>query len=176
MVMEEIWKAASGWEGFYEVSNMGRARSLDRLARHAKGGYQKIKGQLLKNCYHDFGYVVWGFSANGKQKAVYAHIVMLETFKGKSPCGMQACHNDGNPRNCRIDNLRWDTVQSNNDDKKIHGTTGRGTKNAGSKLTESDVIAIRNAKGVNREIAKPYGIHPDTVSLIKRRRRWGWLQ
>lgn len=174
--MEEIWKAAYGWEGFYDVSTHGRARSVSRLARHAKGGTQKIVGQILKPCFHDFGYVVWGFSSNGKQCIVYAHTVILQTFVGLRPDGFQACHNDGDPRNCNLDNLRWDTVQSNNNDKKIHGTTGRGSKNPGSKLTEADVIAIRSASGLNRDIAKPYGIHPDTVSLIKTRRRWGWLQ
>jgi hypothetical protein len=175
MVMEELWKPAAGWEGFYEVSTLGRARSVDRLARHAKGGHQRIKGKILKDCYHDFGYVLWGFSANGNQRAVYAHIVMLETFVGKRPNGMQACHNDGNPKNCRLDNLRWDTVQANNDDKKIHGTTKRGEQNHGAKLTSEDVLHIRQAKGTCREISKNYGIHPDTVSLIKTKRRWSWL-
>jgi flavin-dependent thymidylate synthase len=50
---------------------------------------------------------------------------MLESFVGQAPDGTQACHNDGNPLNNTLENLRWDTAQGNADDRVRDGATAR---------------------------------------------------
>jgi hypothetical protein len=173
--MEEVWKTIEGYEDSYQISTLGRVRSLDRSRRHAKGGLFRIRGKVLKNLRHQFGYPFVRLCKDSVYSNHYIHTLVLESFVGKRPEGMQACHNDGNAENSCLENLRWDTVANNNKDKVKHGTIKRGEQNRGSKLTEEQVRAIRAATGINREIAMPYGIHPDTVSLIKTRRRWSWL-
>jgi len=63
-------------------------------------------------------------------------------FKNKRPDGYQCCHNDGNPHNNRIENLRWDTPKGNNLDKIRHGTSGRGEKNPMAKIRNHEAMVI----------------------------------
>jgi hypothetical protein len=110
----------------------------------------------------------------------YAHRVMCELVHGDPPSPThQAAHNCGqghlgcvNPHH-----LRWDTTQGNADDRVIHGTENKGSRNGQAKLTEDDVIAIRKLLGheTQRKIANRFGVSRVTVSDIARGRRWGWL-
>jgi hypothetical protein len=56
-------------------------------------------------------------------RTIRVHQAVLLAFIGPRPEGMQGCHGDGNPRNNRLDNLRWDTREANEMDKLRHGTT-----------------------------------------------------
>lgn len=101
--------------------------------------------------------------------------VMLETFVGPCPVGMEGCHNDGNPANNRLSNLRWDTGSANQHDRTIHGTDCRGSKNHAAKLTVAQVIEIRseaNAGIARKIIAKKHGVSLSTVAAIIVRRKW----
>ena len=60
---------------------------------------------------------------------------------------MVCCHNDGDPANNHLENLRWDTYQSNEADKLRHGTRRLGSATGGSKLREEEVLEIRRRKG-----------------------------
>jgi hypothetical protein len=68
--------------------------------------------------------------------------MILESFMGLCPEGMEACHNDGNRTNNRLLNLRWDTPKGNCADRKKHGTNPAGERNPKAKLTEFDVLEI----------------------------------
>jgi hypothetical protein len=69
-------------------------------------------------------------------------------FRGPCPPGMEACHNNGDPTDNRLCNLRWDTHANNEADKIRHGTYFirarlKGERNGNSKLTEEEVRLIR---------------------------------
>ena len=90
---------------------------------------------------------------------------------------MQGCHNDGNYRNNRLENLRWDTMKSNFKDRDRHGRTARGEKNGGgSKLTENDVREIRRSYAEcemsQLDLGYKYGVSNVTISAIIRRKLW----
>jgi predicted XRE-type DNA-binding protein len=157
--MEE-WKDIVGFEGIYEISNHGQVRSKIT---------NKIKKQTINKATKRPYLGLW---VNNKQTIVKPHRLVLTAFIGKCPKGMEGCHNDGNPFNNHIDNLRWDTPKNNHADKVKHGTTNRGEKCAKAKLTIEQVNAIRQDNRLQKEIAKEYGVQQSLVSRIKNNVRW----
>jgi hypothetical protein len=71
------------------------------------------------------------------------HSVVLETFVGPRPVGMQIRHLDGDSRNNHVANLRYGTAKENGEDRRKHGTVARGSKNGNSKLSHDQVRMIR---------------------------------
>lgn len=106
----------------------------------------------------------------------YVHTLVLEAFIGPRPDGMHGCHSpDPNPSNCRLSNLRWDTPSANNRDKEQHGTHQVGQRNPRAKLTDANVLDIRErcaAGGSCKSVAKDFGVSSVLVSMIKRRKIW----
>jgi len=88
---------------------------------------------------------------------------------------MEACHNDGDPANNRLENLRWDTRRNNHADKLRHGTHNRGSRHHCAKLSEGQALAIRSDPRSLSQIASSYGITRQNVSSIKRLKSWSWL-
>lgn len=111
----------------------------------------------------------------------YAHRYICERTYGSPPTiSHQAAHSCGNGHlGCVNPNhIRWATRSENYADCLIHGTHVRGTRHGMSRLTEDDIREIRNIpKSMTLiEIGRIFGIAPQTVSKIRRRERWGWLQ
>lgn len=173
--MDEIWKPVYGYDGLYEVSSTGDVRSVDRIATHQMGGPLKLRGKKLSVHVNPKGYCTYALCRHGKLKTFAAHTLVLEAFVGPRPEGQEACHLDGNRQNPRLDNLRWDTRVENQRDRLVHGTDIRGEKHPKCKLTEEQVQSIRNDSRPIRVIGPEYGIHPATVTIIKKRRNWKWL-
>jgi NUMOD4 motif/HNH endonuclease len=175
--MNEIWLPIPGFEGAYEVSNLGRVRSLDRLIKSGRTtgknkGWQTTRGRILKTPPNSFGYP---HTQLGRGNTRQVHSLVLLAFRGPPPAGANGCHNDGNPANCQLDNLRWDTQANNLRDKVTHGTNTVGEKNGVSKLTEAQLVAIHADRRSRRDIAAAYGISEHHVSGIRRRRTWKHL-
>jgi hypothetical protein len=86
---------------------------------------------------------------SGRSIFLPVHRLVLEAFVGPCPIGMECCHNDGDPTNNRLENLRWDTHRANGRDASLHGVlTGkcRGESHGQSKLSEGDVAEIRRLR------------------------------
>lgn len=114
----EIWKPVPGFEGIYEVSNMGQLRSLDRVLSSGR----RWKGRILKQSLTWNGYFYLNLSKDGIYYRRYLHRLVLEAFVGPSPEGMEACHENGVRGDNRPENLRWDTRTENVKDAIKHGT------------------------------------------------------
>ena len=102
------------------------------------------------------------------------HRLILETFVSKCPEGMQACHNNGNAQDNRIENLRWDTPKKNSNDRRIHGTSGAGEKNPMAKLTNFQVRLIRECKDLisAKDLSVYFGVATATINDIIKFRIW----
>lgn len=125
--MSETWKPIPGWEGAYEVSDQGRVRSLPRAVRHYRGGASRRGGRILRpGVVRDYERVV--LQRDGRTKNVAVHRLVLTAFIGPCPPGMEACHGDGNRRNNRLSNLRWDTKAANCRDRTTHGGSPNARK------------------------------------------------
>jgi hypothetical protein len=99
------------------------------------------------------------------------HRLILETFVGPCPEGHETLHLDDNPRNNRLENLRWGTRKEN------HSTIRwrRGEANGHSKLTEDDVRAIRASTESNCALARRLGVADTSISRIRNHKTWKHL-
>ncbi|MDA5386973.1 NUMOD4 motif-containing HNH endonuclease [Loigolactobacillus backii] len=164
----EKWKDIPGYEGRYQASDLGRIRSLDRVQQTKKGS-RHYKGKLLRpGRYSKAGHVsvVLGHGENGKP----VHRLVTLAFLGPRPEGADICHNNGDPTDNRLVNLRYDSRTENILDVYRQGRAWR-------KLSKADVIKIKHLlptqSGV--EIAKRFGVTPTIVSAIKHNRIFWWV-
>jgi len=118
---DELWLPIPGFEGFYEVSNQGRVRSLGRRVVYADGSVHTHPGKLLRQSICKMGRHRVDLRANGKRSNRLVHRLVLEAFVGPCPPGMECCHFDDNPSNNCLDNLRWGTRMENFDDRARNG-------------------------------------------------------
>lgn len=161
--MIETWKAVVGYEGLYEVSDHGRVRNSRNGALKSQNK-DKEDNRMRVMLYRE-----------GKQKCAKVHRLVLIAFVGPNPLGYECCHNDGNPQNNMLRNLRWDTAANNQADRAKHGTSNRGEQCAAAKLTEAQALAIINDPRKQKIIAAEYGILQNAVSRIKSGKRWAHL-
>lgn len=122
MSVEEEWRAVPGWEGLYEVSSFGRVRSLDRFVASSRGHQQMRRGRVLKPPLDRGGRRFVGLHRDGQVTQCKVYKLVLEAFVGPRPERFDACHNDGNQLNDRLDNLRWASRSDNMLDAVKHGT------------------------------------------------------
>ena len=127
--MEE-WRDIKGYEGLYQVSNMGRVKGLERISKHSKGGNKTIKEKILKGTLNDNRYLMVGLSKNGKTKRFLIHRLVGEAFisnPNKLPC---IDHINTIATDNRAENLKWCTQKDNcnNELSKKHISENRKGK------------------------------------------------
>jgi hypothetical protein len=170
---EEIWRPVADWEGLYEVSNLGRVRSLDRLASNGR----RYRGKLLTSVLDSSGYLIVRLSEGGKCKNGYIQRMVLRAFVGEPPEGMECAHLDGTRTNNRINNLAWVSIKENASHRKLHGSenTAVGEACRHAKLTVGDVSRIREAAlfgACRADLAAMYSVSCQTISDISTRKSW----
>lgn len=119
---QECWRAVPGYQGFYEVSDAGRIRSLERRVRGPRGSTQRCPGVFLSDKPDHYGYHYVDLSRDRRRRRVGVHILVLEAFVGPCPPGMECLHGNGNSMDNRLCNLSWGTHGENNLDQVRHGT------------------------------------------------------
>lgn len=111
--MEEIWKPIVGWEGLYEVSNLGNVRSVDRYVMQ-RDYVRFCKGKMLKPTLHKTNYYIVTLRNSGIQKVSKVHQLVMNTFNPKpSNQKLEINHIDGDKKNNRLENLEWCTHKEN---------------------------------------------------------------
>ena len=181
MTAAEQWREIPGYKDYYEVSNRGRVRSLDRRVWKGVKGWHPLRGKILRGGKHPYGYPQFGLSQHGKVRRRAAHKLVLEAFVGPCPEGLEACHRDGDPTNNRLKNLYWGTHSENVKDAVRHGThvDNRGQRHGMSKLSEKDVRQVRQLlrQGhlTQKEIAERFGVGRANISSIHRGKSWSHI-
>lgn len=158
----EIWKDVVSYDGKYQVSSLGNVR--------------KASGQLMNQHDNDGYQLVFLIKKGTKSCGKYVHRLMLEAFVGLCPDGYESCHDNGIRFDNKIENLRWDTKESNWEDKRKHGTAFCGPTHPNSKFSYGCIERIRdmNACGVpSKDIASWFDVCTEHINLVLRRRRWG---
>lgn len=111
---EEIWKDFKGYEGLYQVSNLGRVKSLERTFLDKIGHKQHIKERILKPKTDRNGYLRVGLSnGNGKPKTLSVHRLVCQAFHKNPENKPSVNHIDENKVNNTASNLEWCTVKEN---------------------------------------------------------------
>lgn len=160
--MTETWRPVVGLEDQYEVSNYGRVRNIKRGGRLLKPYAQANSGHLS---YRSLG---------GRGKSLrLAHRLVYEAFVGPIPEGLVVRHLDGNPVNNSPQNLCLGTQRDN-----IHDIYSYGKKCGPGKFHADEVAEIRaklSAGARNIDLAKEYGVSPQTIYNIKHRKTFDYL-
>ena len=169
--MTETWKDVPGYEGKYQVSDLGRVRSLPhkvRVVAHGTEATRMSPGRILRPGPRSSGHLTVSLGRHNSQQV---HQLVMRAFVGPRPDGMEVCHNDGDPTNNALDNLRYDTRAENIIDVMRQGKRWRSA-------TIEDARRIRKmlAAGMTgREVAKATGLSVYVVSNIKTGRTFSWL-
>ena len=174
--MRELWHPVVGWEDLYLVSSLGRIKSQDRITstigRWGTPQRNHYKGKIIKPVKASGHYRV-RLARDGSAFTKMVHQLVLEAFVGPRPDGLIACHGPRGQWCNELSNLSWGTYsQNNNADRLRDGTDHRGEKGPMTKLTQSQVDAIRIDSRFQSEIAKDYGIKQPQVSRIKNTICW----
>lgn len=110
--MKEIWKSINDFEEYYQISNLGRIKSLDRLTRIGTTNFIK-KGKILKQQQNSRGYMRITLKGKNTTKRFFIHRLVAEHFVYKPEGCNIVNHLDCNPKNNRADNLEWTTPKGN---------------------------------------------------------------
>lgn len=114
--MQEIWKDIDGYEGYYQISNLGRVKSLSRKIYKSNGEFYRTKTEKIKvpKTTKD-GYNAITLSVNCKNKTFSIHSLVANAFivKPNSKDFLEINHIDANRKNNNVDNLEWVTHKEN---------------------------------------------------------------
>ena len=114
------WREIKGYEGYYEVSDTGLVRSLDRIVPDEKSGYKTLKGNLMKlsetrnNKRAGRGYYVVNLRKEHTSKVTPVHRLVAEAFLPNENNLPTVNHKDGNKHNNTVENLEWASYSANN--------------------------------------------------------------
>ena len=175
------WRKIRGYPS-YDINEFGEIRSWRKKPcswRHPdriKGRRQKPKP--LTGCIIKHGYKKYTLrDKNGVKQQLLCHRLVAFSFLGNppSPHHTDVAHNDGNPSNNHVSNLRWATHLDNQMDMRRHGTMQDGERCITCKLTKDQVIEIKNTPlkyGTGIVLAEKFGISTAQVSRIRSSTRW----
>lgn len=126
--MNEEWKDIPGYEGLYQVSNLGRVKSLAR--QYQTGAHNvtiSLPEVILKTKVRRTGYSLVTLNKDGVPKDAYVHRLVAQNFLANDDNLPYVNHKDGNPRNNHVENLEWCTPQYNTryNDAHIRGGKNR---------------------------------------------------
>lgn len=134
---DERWLPVPGYEGFYDVSSLGRVRSLPRT---------KTKGGILKPGRKGIGYQLVVLSRGQlPQVSTSVHVIVAAAFLGPCPPGMEVRHKNGDPADNQVSNLTYGTHAENMQDQILHGMNHNLNKThcpAGHEYTEENTKRI----------------------------------
>lgn len=173
----ERWLPVVGYEGLYEVSDLGRVRSLDRNVT-TRNGVRRYKGKILAMTPVN-GYPSVALSLVGKQDTRPVHQLVLEAFAGPRPAGQEGRHLNDVPADCRWpENLAWGTKKENFADRLVNGKGNRGERH-GVAVTNRETVAVVRARVAAGErqsdVAAQTGLTRANVWAIVHGKSWDWL-
>lgn len=175
----EQWKDIPGYEGFYQISNLGRVK------RTAAEKGTRIGRIVTPNKGGD-GYQTVRLSRNGVKKTYSTHRIVAIVWIDNHNNYKQVNHKNGNKLDPRAENLEWCTAKQN----MVHardvlgvtfstGTTIRGTDNGNSKLSDDDVVKIRElyetGRFTHRELAEIYGVNSSSITRAINKKSWNHI-
>lgn len=174
---EEVWYPVPGYEGLYDVSNMGRVRSNSRPSRNWRAEWM-TKPRIKKFTIASHGYLVARFTNQaGESKNIYLHSIMCTVFNGVQPEEDSTVnHKNGQKRDNRPENLEWVSQEDNTEHALEAGLAKRGSKHHFSKLTEENVRSILSDKRGCVKLGREYGVTPSAIKYIRQGKCWRHLQ
>ncbi|MFA7361987.1 MAG: NUMOD4 domain-containing protein [Candidatus Kapaibacterium sp.] len=175
--MEEIWKSIKGYEGFYEVSNLGRVKSLERRSKW-KNSSVRTNEKILKQCFDSKKYLMVLLTKETKKKFTKVSRLVAIAFIPNPENKPQVNHIDGIKINNNVENLEWCTNQENIWHAFRTGlmNSARGEGVSLHKLKEIDINRIRKMADSGYfsliAISKIYNVYPCTIRCVVIKKTW----
>lgn len=170
----ETWKDIKDYEGCYQVSNLGRVKSLERTVKRGTN-FLPIKERILKSYINTDGYLMVDLRKDGKRKTTRIHRIVGEAFITNLENKPEINHKDGIKINNEPENLEWCTHGENIKHAFKSGLrNNRGENNPRAKLTWKKVKEIRSLKGKFslRKLGKMYDIDSTVIGDIFNNKLW----
>ncbi|KHS77025.1 hypothetical protein QT13_01935 [Pectobacterium brasiliense] len=164
-------KDIPGYEGIYSITPEGKVWSNERVDSFGR----QVKGKWLKPAIHTKGYMQVTLFSDGVRRVQTIHRLVAKTFIPNPKGKLEVNHINGIKLDNRVENLEWATSTDNNRHALFTGlrVAAHGESKSQSKVTESDVVAIRASTGITqRELASMYGVNQQQISRIRRGENW----
>lgn len=180
-INEEIWKDIIGYEGFYQVSNLGRIKSLPRITARDERTIKILTGRILRlNRDERGGYLKVSLSKVGKTKKVNVHRIVALSFLENPNNLPQVNHINAIKIDNRVEDLEWVSRSDNSKHAYRMGLMSHFsifcTEKHYSKIRREDILKIRELYSerhkTQREIAIEFGLSQSQISAITTRRSW----
>lgn len=172
-LQKEVWKDIPNYEGMYQVSNLGRVKSLERFVYFNDTG-RTVKERILATRLNKSGYSISALCKGNKMEGKAVHRLVMLVFVGDSE--LEVNHINGVKTDNRLENLEYCTRSENNQHAYDTGLrkANKGEDNGLAKLTTADAERIKYGhKDINQSaIAKMYGVDKALISRIRLGKSW----
>ena len=128
--MGETWRPVVGYDGYYEVSDAGNVRSVERVAVRKNGRPHRVRSTIRKPKRLPKGHLMVTLVRDGHLSSHTVHKLVLEAFAGPRPPGCVSRHLNGDPAVNRLANLAWGTPSENQVDAVRHGAHHLASRDA----------------------------------------------
>ena len=168
-MMDERWLPVPGWEGRYEVSDLGRFRG--KPGRYRCNTWRIVRPQPTRK-----GYLKLAMWSGNRVRRKFAHRLVMLAFNGQCPPAMEINHINGVKTDNRLFNLEYVEPAENLKHARDVLRNIQGSGNHKAKLSEADVSSIRVLRGMYgigaQTVAEMFGVHPGTISGIVLGKTW----
>ena len=180
MIKVEEWRAIPGYEGFYEVSNLGRVKSLQRVIERSNGRLHTIKDKIRSLPISGNGYLAIVLYKLGHEKTWHVHTLVALAFIGPQPAESEVRHGPGGRLDNSVENLSYGTYSEQYLDKLRDGTALLGDRSPLAKLTAEKVLLARKLvkagpRGTLQRLADEWKVSNGALSMAVSGRRWAHL-
>jgi hypothetical protein len=179
--MQEIWKDVPGYEGFFNISNLGRIETVSRKVKNNNyKGVRISKKRILQPFLMKNNYYAIKLCVNGVNKKFYLHRLIAQAFIPNPKNKREINHIDGNKQNNNILNLEWVDRKENITHALMTGLLKTGEQCPWHKLTEKQVKKIRSEyiPFINgyKNLGKKYGVSWQTIVSIIKNKSWKHIE
>lgn len=171
----ERWLPIPDWEGYYEASDLGRVRSMNRTVRKGRATIT-LRSRILSACPDGHGYLQVNLLRNGKAIKRGVHVLVMAAFVGTRPHGMDIRHGPNGKLDNSLANLSYGTRVENAQDKRRDGTHVEGTRSPQAKLTDAIVRECRVRYAIGdvsmQALAGEFQVSYSAMRQVLCRTRW----